>query len=284
VALTWIPWNAAVEASAVVATVGLVGRASTRHWLAGMATFARELAVVLVLYAMWRVVGTISVLKVDGAIRAGEHIWDLERALHLPNERGLQHLFLKSDQLIQACNVYYASMHIPSMLVFLPWLWFRHRDRYPPVRNVIALSTLWCLAIQLIPVAPPRLVPSLHVLDTPALFGQTVYPSFGKNGPAQLSAMPSVHVAWALIIGVVVVLVSTSRWRWFALAHIVATSIVVVVTGNHYWLDGAVAIGVVAVAVLFERWARGAITRRLAAPPRRTPARAPVASTRGPPA
>jgi PAP2 superfamily protein len=284
VALTWISWNAAVEASAVVATVGLVGRASTRHWLVGAAAFARELAIVLVLYAMWRIVGTVSVLKVDGAIRAGEHIWDVERALHLPNERGLQHLFLKSDQLIEACNVYYASVHIPSMLVFLPWLWFRHRARYPAVRNVIALSTLWCLAIQLIPVAPPRLVPSLHVLDTPALFGQTVYPSFGKNGPAQLSAMPSVHVAWAFIIGVVVVLVSTSRWRWLALAHIVATSVVVVVTGNHYWLDGAVAIGVVAVAVVFERWARGAITRRLAARPGRTPSRAPVGSTRGSPA
>ncbi len=280
-ALTWISWNAAMEASAVVAAAGVAGRAATHRWLAGAAAFARELASVLVLYAMWRIVGTVSVLKVDGAIRAGEHIWDLERALHLPNEHGLQHLFLKSNQLIQVCNVYYASVHLPSMLVFLPWLWFRHRDDYPPVRNVIALSTLWCLAIQLIPVAPPRLVPSLHVLDTPALFGQTVYPSFGKNGPAQLSAMPSVHVAWAFIIGVVIVLVSTSRWRWFALAHPVATSIVVVVTGNHYWLDGVVAIGVVALAVVFERWARGVITRRLAARPDRTPARAPVASGRG---
>ncbi len=275
-ALTWISWHAAVEASAVVGAVGVAGSIATRRWLAGAAAFARELAIVLVLYAMWRVVGTVSVLKVDGAIRAGEHIWDVERALHLPNERGLQHLFLKSDGLIQACNVYYASVHIPSMLVFLPWLWFRHRDQYPPVRNVIALSTLWCLAIQLIPVAPPRLVPSLHVLDTPTLFGQTVYPSFGKSGPAQLSAMPSVHVAWAVIIGVVIVLVSTNRWRWIALAHPVVTSIVVVVTGNHYWLDGVVAIGVVAVAVVFERWARGVITRRLAARPARTPARVPV--------
>jgi len=177
----------------------------------------------------------------------------------------LQHLFLKNDQLIQACNVYYASVHIPAMLVFLPWLWFRYRDKYPPVRNVIALSTLWCLVIQLIPVAPPRLVPSLHVLDTPALFGQTVYPSFGKDGPAQLSAMPSVHVAWACIIGVVVVLASTSKWRWFALAHPVTTSVVVVATGNHYWLDGVVGVAVVAVAVVVERWARGVITRRLAA-------------------
>ena len=123
-ALTWISWNAATEASVVVAAAGLVGRVSTRQWLASASALARELAIVLGLYAMWRIVGTVSVLKVDGAIRAGEHIWDLERALHLPNEHGLQHLFLKSDQLIQACNVYYASVHIPLMLVFLPWLWF----------------------------------------------------------------------------------------------------------------------------------------------------------------
>jgi hypothetical protein len=219
----------------------------------------------------------VSVLKVDGAVRAGERIWDFERAVHMPNEHGLQHLFLKSDPLIQACNVYYASVHIPSMLVFLPWLWFWHRPHYPAVRNVIALTTLWCLAIQLIPVAPPRLVPSVHVLDTPALYGQTVYPSFGKSGPAQLSAMPSVHVAWAVIIGIVIVLVCTSPWRWLALLHPIVTSIVVVVTGNHFWLDGVVAVGVLAVAVVFERWARGVVTRRLAARSARTLAHAPSA-------
>ena len=100
--------------------------------------------------------------------------------------------------------------------------------------------------------------------DTPALFGQTVYPSFGKSGPAQLSAMPSVHVAWAVIIGVAIVLVSSSRWRWFFLAHPVVTMVVVVVTGNHYWLDGGVAAVIVLLAVVFERWARGLITRWLA--------------------
>jgi hypothetical protein len=92
-----------------------------------------------------------------------------------------------------------------------------------------------------------------------------VYPAFGKSGPAQLSAMPSVHVAWAVIIGVVVVIASTSRWRWIALAHPVWTMIVVVVTGNHYWLDGVVAIFVLALAVLFERWARERVTRLRAA-------------------
>jgi hypothetical protein len=263
VSLGWVPWNIAVEAGAVLGTAGIAARASRRRWLAErVAPFARELAIVFVLYALWRVVGTISVLKVNGAIHAGQRVWDLEHALHISNEHGLQHLFLKSSLLIQACNVFYATVHIPSMGIFLVWLWFRHRDRYPAIRNVIALTTLWCLAIQLIPVAPPRLVPALHIADTPAMFGQTVYPAFGKSGPAQLSAMPSVHVAWAAIIGVTIVMVTTNRWRWVALAHPVVTMIVVVVTGNHYWLDGVVGVMVAALAVWFERRVRAAISRR----------------------
>lgn len=270
-ALTWIPWNVAVETAAVVGSAGVAGRAARKRWILAAAALARELAVVLVLYGLWRVVGTISLVKVDGARHAGLSIWNLERALHFPNERGLQHLFLKSSPLIQACNAYYASVHIPSMMIFLPWLWFRYRDRYPPIRNVVALTTLWCLALQLIPVAPPRLIPSLHVADTPALFHQTVYPAFGANGPAQLSAMPSVHVAWAVLIGVAVVMISTSRYRWFFLAHPVATMVVVVVTGNHYWLDGVVAIGVLALAVAFERWMRTVLQRRGRVTPPTTP-------------
>jgi hypothetical protein len=259
--LGWMPWNIAVEAGAAVGTAGVVARASRRRWLERIAPFTIELAIVLVLYALWRVVGTISVLKVNHAIAAGRHIWDVERALHLPNEHGLQHLFLKSSTLIQACNVFYATVHIPSMGVFLVWMWFRHRNHYPAVRNVVALTTLWCLAIQLIPVAPPRLVPALHIADTPALFGQTVYPAFGKSGPAQLSAMPSVHVAWAAIIGVTIVAVLRSRWRWLALAHPIITTIVVVVTGNHYWLDGVIGIIVAALAFEFERRVRVVLTR-----------------------
>jgi hypothetical protein len=226
-----------------------------------IAPFTIELSLVLLLYALWRIVGTISILKVDHAIDAGQHIWNIERALHLPNEQGLQHLFLKSTLLIQACNVFYATVHIPSMGVFLVWMWFRHRDRYPTIRNVVALTTLWCLAIQLIPVAPPRLVPALHVKDTPALFGQAVYPSFGKSGPAQLSAMPSVHVAWAAIIGVTIFVVVSSAWRWLGPAHLATTMIVVVVTGNHYWLDGVVGAAIAALALLFDQRARAAITR-----------------------
>ena len=279
--LGWMPWNVAVESGAAVGAAGVVARTSGKRQLMRIAPFTIELSIVLLLYALWRVVGTISVLKVDHAIDAGQHIWNVERALHLPSEHGLQHLFLKSSPLIQACNAFYATVHIPSMGVFLVWMWFRHRDRYPTVRNVVALTTLWCLAIQLIPVAPPRLVPALHVQDTPALFGQTVYPSFGKSGPAQLSAMPSVHVAWAAIIGVTIFVVVSSAWRWLGPAHIVMTSVVVVVTGNHYWLDGVVGAAMAALALVVDLRVRSTVTRLRSPTPVPALSREAEASTRG---
>jgi hypothetical protein len=276
-----MPWDIAVETGAAVGAAGLVARGSGKRRLMRVAPFTIELSIVLFLYALWRVVGTISVLKVDHAIDAGQHIWNLERALHFPSEHGLQHLFLKSTVLIQACNVFYATVHIPSMGIFLVWMWFRRRDRYPTVRNVVALTTLWCLAIQLIPVAPPRLVPALHVEDTPALFGQAVYPSFGKSGPAQLSAMPSVHVAWAVIIGVTIFVVVSSAWRWLGPAHIAVTTIVVVVTGNHYWLDGVVGAAVAGLALVVDQRVRAAVTRRRTASPDPAPCREAEVSARG---
>ena len=78
------------------------------------------------------------------------------------------------------------------------------------------------------------------------MYGQSVY----SNGFAvdQLSAMPSVHVAWAVVVGWYAVQVSTSRWRWIAVGHTAATVFCVVATANHWWLDGIVATVIVIVA------------------------------------
>jgi hypothetical protein len=134
------------------------------------------------------------------------------------------------------------------MFVFLIWLFVRHRDQYRPVRATMAWATLVCLLIQLIPVAPPRMLPGF--VDTAALYGQSVY----QNGFAadQLSAMPSVHVAWAVIVGYYAAKISTSRWRWIAVAHAAMTVFVVVATANHWWLDGIVG----TLAVVACAWGR----------------------------
>jgi hypothetical protein len=68
----------------------------------------------------------------------------------------------------------------------------------------------------------------------------------------QLSAMPSVHVAWAVLIGYYTWRISPSRWRYIGPVHAVITILVVVVTANHWWLDGIVAVAL----LVLTAWAQ----------------------------
>jgi hypothetical protein len=62
------------------------------------------------------------------------------------------------------------------------------------------------------------------------------------NSPDQLSAMPSVHIIWAVLVGWTVWRVSASKWRWIGPLHTVLTITVVLATANHYWADGIVGV------------------------------------------
>jgi hypothetical protein len=175
----------------------------------------------------------------------------VEHDVHLPSEASVQRLITGHSILTQGANLYYASMHFTALFAFLIWLFVRHRDRYGPIRTNLALATLVCLVIQLLPVAPPRLLDGY--VDTAAKYGQSVYAlGFGAD---ELSAMPSVHVAWAVLIGWYAARVSRSRWRWVGALHAAITVFVVVSTANHWWLDGIVAVAVLVACA----WARAGI-------------------------
>jgi membrane-associated phospholipid phosphatase len=76
------------------------------------------------------------------------------------------------------------------------------------------------------------------------------------------AAMPSLHSADALIVGVVMALAVRSRWaKALWLAWPVWVWISVMATGNHFWLDIAagVLVAVVAAGVVY----RGRLLRRL---------------------
>jgi hypothetical protein len=96
------------------------------------------------------------------------------------------------------------------------------------------------LLIQMVSVAPPRLIPQTHMVDTAMVYGQSVYTVF-SNIADQYAAMPSIHVGWAVLISISIVKCSPSRWRWLGLLHGAITIFVVVATANHYWADGIVA-------------------------------------------
>jgi len=171
-----------------------------------------------------------------------------ERALGLPNEAGLQHAFLQVPHMAQAANYFYAWVHFPLTAAVLIWLSVRRPAAYKGVRSTLmALTGLALVGHTVFPLAPPRMLPDLGWVDTGIKFGQSVYGPTSDSGMAnQFAAMPSLHVGWAALVAIVTIMVTRSKWRWLWLAHPVVTFAVVVLTANHYWFDGLVALTLLA--------------------------------------
>ena len=210
--------------------------------------FAREFTLVMSMLAIWQYIGRFVHTRYLGAMERARQIHALERALYLPSESWVQQLTLAHPGLVRGMNVYYAYAHLNGTALFVVWMWWRHRDAYPRVRALIVMSTLACFLIQIVPVAPPRLLPDLGYVDTAMAYGQSVYGTYGSGMANQLSAMPSVHVDWAVIVGVFVWRCAPRVVRWIGPLHLVVTVLVVVATANHWWLDGIVAAALVGAA------------------------------------
>ena len=182
-------------------------------------------------------------------------------SLHLPSELSLQHFVLDYDWLARATNYYYAVVHVPATIAFLVWLFVRHRDHYPHWRNGLAIVTAFCLVIRFVRVAPPRFLPDLGYIDLSTKYGLSVYGPVGTGVSDQFAAMPSIHVAWAAVVSFGIIAASPSKWRWVFGLQVVLTMLAVSASGNHWWLDGIVAIALLGVALAIDT----AVRRRAAA-------------------
>src|SRR5580692_3240784 len=151
------------------------------RWGVHVGPFLREAGVVVGLYGLWQRAGNLASGGFHQAIAHGWRVWDTERTLRLPSEAGVQGLLLPHPLLSEIANLYYATMHFGMLIAMLVWLFARHRDGYPAVRNAMAASTAICLLISLVPVAPPRLLPGSGLADLAARYGQSVYGAAGSN-------------------------------------------------------------------------------------------------------
>ncbi len=212
----------------------------------------RESGLVLALFSFWQLAGTLAHHTAAGAVDRGEQILALERHLHIATEHGTQALVLGHSLLTQLCNGYYVYGHFNGLIIFLAWIFLRHRGLYPSVRLTVVLLTASCFFLHLVTVAPPRLLPGGGFVDTAAAYGQSVYGPTTVEVADQLSAFPSVHVGWAALVAWWAWRASPWRWGWLGVAHLVITSFVVVATANHYWLDGLAAMGILAVIVALQ--------------------------------
>jgi membrane-associated phospholipid phosphatase len=129
----------------------------------------------------------------------------------------------------------------------LLWIYFRHHGAFTRTRNTLLLANVvGLIGYVWMPTAPPRFFTGFGFEDTQ--FAGTV--AFFANPYA---AMPSLHVADALIIGGALALVCRHvvvRFIWALWPAWVAFS--VMATANHYWLDcvAGAAVGLLAAGIV----------------------------------
>lgn len=218
-----------------------------------------QVAVLGVLWMFYRFARLVATGESARALRNAENVLRVERWLPLPSETILQQWALSWAPFVKVANLFYVTVHFPATVAFLAWVWARHRDALPRVRSVLIILTSTALALHaLYPLAPPRLTAGYGFVDTGALFGPSPYRHGFSALVNQFAAMPSLHIGWAVLVGWTTYrLVRSWQAKALAVTHPVLTTLVVVVTANHYWLDGLAAIGLLGGAV--------AVTRRLEA-------------------
>lgn len=198
------------------------------------------------------------------AIRNGEWLLRVEQRLGLDWERGAQDLILGNGALVRAANVVYTWGFWPLVAGTLIALYVRNRTLFRRFRDAVLISgVLGLVVFALFPVAPPRLLDGF--VDTVSLngAGQVAHPSQFTN---ELAALPSFHVGWLVLAGVVAM--PALPWRWARPLLLLPAAVMLVdvmATANHFLVDG-IAGAAIAIAGL-------AAARRVPSDRRRLPAR-----------
>ena len=260
--MPWPTWQQSLIA-AVLSGVAilLLRRSPERRFTAVAVQAATEFTILASLYSVWRMARKLPLYQSAGAKERARDIVELQDAFFLPSELSLQQFVMRWDWLSWLSSAYYAGVHVPATIAFLVWLFWRHRDRFGQWRNILSITTAFCLVVRFWRVAPPRFLPDLGYIDLPAEYGLSPYGAVGTGVSPQFAAMPSIHVAWAAVAAFGIVAAGGHRHRVWWLLHLVVTMLVVSAPGHHWWLDGIVAIIFVAVAWWLDQLGRKLIDR-----------------------
>lgn len=214
-----------------------------------------ELLLIRVTYAAYQKVRLAATggSNAEGRARAeahGQQILDLERRLHLDIEHWANHAVVEVAWLRDFFDFYYTSFHFVVPLSVLAVLYWRRPVDYRWARASLGFTTLLALVgFWLYPLAPPRLMPSLGVIDTVHGVQDFSKPDYGTLTALtnQYAAMPSLHFGWSLWCGLVIAIVAPKWWlKALGLLHPLFTVTAIVATGNHWVLDavgGALVVG-----------------------------------------
>jgi hypothetical protein len=184
----------------------------------------------------------------------GQHVINLEKSLGTYFEPGFQALFLDHRWVIDVANFMYMNSHFVVTTTFLVWLYIFRNQHFYFVRNMFLVAMgLALVGYALVPTAPPRMFEGFT--DTITDFAQVNHDSaLVKVFINPYAAIPSMHCAFALMIGVTGALIAHHRITKIAWAlYPLLVFWVVVVTANHFWIDAAAGALVAILAALAAR-------------------------------
>ncbi|GHI08087.1 membrane protein [Streptomyces cellostaticus] len=205
-----------------------------------------ELLLIRVVYAAYQQVRLAATggSNSKGRASAEEHgrlVLDAERFLHIDIEHAVNHAVAKIDWLRDFFGFYYESFHFVVPLTILGVLYWRRPVDYRWARASLGFATFLALiGFWLFPLAPPRLMPTLGMIDTVHGVQDFSKPDYGTLTALtnQYAAMPSLHFGWALWCGIVIAVIAPKWWmKALGLLHPFLTVSAIVATGNHWVLD-----------------------------------------------
>jgi hypothetical protein len=183
---------------------------------------------------------------VDGQTAlAFEHargVVDFERSVGLFFEPGLQHWVSNNMHwLIDVTSWCYVNLHLFGTSGFMVWLYVTRRDSFPFVRNMFMIAMgLALVGYMIYPTAPPRYLPEWGFTDAVSNFVGTHTANTASVLYNPYAAIPSMHCAFALMIGLSGARLTRTRWLrplWYFYPVLVTST--VVLTANHFWIDAA---------------------------------------------
>lgn len=212
-----------------------------------------ELLVFGAAYVVYNVARWIFAGDLSDAREHARWIVEIEHTAGVGIEASVQRAFDSTATAWLLSNLYLAAqlLVVPVVLV---WLYRRSPAIYRELRNTVVATWLVSVPIfVLFPVAPPRLA-GIGLADTVSQQATVELTGRSTIFYNPLAAVPSLHVGFAVAVGVALAFALRPRWaKGLALLWGPVVSLSVVATGNHYVFDIAAGLLVTAVGYAVGR-------------------------------
>ncbi len=232
--------------------------ASSRYLPRGWSDLFRQLVIWVGFALAYQVARGVADRNPAKAFENGLKVIDLERNANALFELSLQRLADSSELLVMLASWTYWLSQFTVVGLALLWVYLRRNEAFVRFRNVILLANvIGLVGYVLLPTAPPRMFPDLGFVDTLAVFGSLNHGSgLIELAANPYAAMPSLHAADALLVGVILATVTRRRvFKALWLLWPAWVSFCVMATGNHFWLDivAGMVVALVAAGVIYGR-------------------------------